>query len=59
MTYEPYDPKERQITPVKQAVAWIFCALLIVSIAASDALHGMDKTSHEVAAAEAIGHDCG
>ncbi|MEM8952228.1 MAG: hypothetical protein AAGA21_10780 [Pseudomonadota bacterium] len=59
MTYEPYDPKQRQITPKTQVVAWICCALLIGSIAASDALTALDETPQQVATADAIFQNCG
>ena len=44
MTYEPYDPNDRQITPRTQAVAWlVLLALLIGTVAVSDALTGRGR----------------
>ena len=59
MTYEPYDPKQRQINAKTQAAVWIICALLVGSIAASDALTAFDEAPHQVAAAELVVQDCG
>ncbi len=58
MTYEPYDPKDRQITPRTQAVAWLVFALLVGSVAASDALTGVGDTGHDVVAAEVVVQEC-
>ncbi len=58
MTYEPYDPKERQITPRTQAVAWLICALLIGSVAVSDALTWKGDEHPEVAAAGVMIQGC-
>ena len=59
MTYEPYDPNDRQITPRTQAVAWlVLLALLIGTVAVSDALTGVGDTGHDVAAAEVVVEEC-
>ena len=39
MMHEPYDPRDRQITPRTQVVAWLVFALLVGSVAATDALN--------------------
>lgn len=59
MTYEPYDPKDRQVTPRTQAVAWLICGLLIGAVMASDALTDGGEAGRQVATAEAIVQDCG
>ncbi len=58
MTYEPYDPKDRQITPRTQAVAWLICGLLIGFVAASDALEGADDAGQRIAVAGSVVQDC-
>lgn len=58
MTYEPYDPKDRQITPRTQAVAWLVFTLLIGSLAVSDVLKGVGNAHHQVAVAEVIVQGC-
>ncbi|MGI9486368.1 MAG: hypothetical protein ACR2RF_10920 [Geminicoccaceae bacterium] len=58
MTYEPYDPKDRQITPRTQAVAWLVFTLLIGTVAVSDALTGVGDTGHDIAAAEVVVEEC-
>lgn len=58
MTYEPYDPRDRQITPRTQVVAWLVFALLIGSVALSDALTGVGDTGREVAAVEVAVEAC-
>jgi|GEM_PF-4553782 len=48
MTYEPYEPNDKQITPKTHAVAWFLCLVLIGVVAVSGTLSGENKTDHRL-----------
>ncbi len=58
MNYDPYDPRDRQITLRTQAVAWAVLALLAGTVSVSDVLTSVGDTGHDVAAVETAVREC-
>ncbi|MGI9499165.1 MAG: hypothetical protein ACR2P3_03950 [Geminicoccaceae bacterium] len=59
MTYEPYDPKGRQITPRTHVVSWVLCGLLIAILIASSPIAVVSDSGKQVAGTDAMNQDCG
>jgi hypothetical protein len=59
MIDEPYDPRDRRINARTQIVAWLLCAFLIGSIAASGTLSGDAEARHQLAVTADAVQICG